>query len=37
MPRQPLAGERRTMVEKIVSQAIATRPDLSKLSLARAA
>ena len=37
MPRQPLSGERRAAVEKIVTDALATRPDLSKLSLARAA
>jgi 4-hydroxy-tetrahydrodipicolinate synthase len=28
MPRQPLAGERRKAVEKIVRDAIATRPEL---------
>ena len=37
MPRQPLTGERRAMVEKIVKQAIATRPELPKLSMAKAA
>ena len=37
MPRQPLTGERRAMVEKIVKQAIATRPELPKLSVAKAA
>ena len=37
MPRQPLTGERRAMVEKIVKQAIATRPELPKLSIAKAA
>jgi len=37
MPRQPLAGDRRAMVEKIVSDALAARPDLSRLSLAKAA
>ncbi len=37
LPRQPLAGERRAAVEKVVRDAIATRPDLSKLSLAKAA
>ncbi|MCX7305709.1 MAG: dihydrodipicolinate synthase family protein [Hyphomicrobiales bacterium] len=37
MPRQPLAGERRAAVETIVAQALAARPDLSRLSLAKAA
>ena len=36
MPRQPLSGERRAMVEKIVKQAMATRPELPKLSMAKA-
>lgn len=37
MPRQPLQGDRRAAVEKIVKDAIAKRPDLSKLSLPKAA
>jgi dihydrodipicolinate synthase/N-acetylneuraminate lyase len=37
MPRQPLSGERRAAVEKIVKDALAVRPDLSKLTLAKAA
>jgi 4-hydroxy-tetrahydrodipicolinate synthase len=37
MPRQPLAGERRANVEKIVRDAIATRPELPKLTVAKAA
>lgn len=37
MPRQPLTGERRAMVEKIVKDAIATRPELPKLLVAKAA
>lgn len=37
MPRQPLMGERRATVEKIVRDAIATRPELPKLDLAKAA
>jgi len=37
MPRQPLSGERRAQVEKIVRDALAVRPDLSKLGLAKAA
>ena len=37
MPRQPLSGERRAQVEKIVRSAMESRPDLSKLDLARAA
>jgi len=37
MPRKPLAGDRRAAVERIVRDAIATRPDLSKLTLAKAA
>lgn len=37
MPRQPLAGERRANVEKIVCDAIATRPTLPKLNAAKAA
>ncbi|MEZ5783480.1 MAG: dihydrodipicolinate synthase family protein [Rhizobiaceae bacterium] len=37
MPRQPLNGERRANVEKIVRDAIATRPELPKLSVAKAA
>lgn len=37
MPRQPLSGERRTAIEKIVNEALAKRPDLSRLSLPKAA
>jgi len=37
MPRQPLQGDRRAAVEKIVKDAIAKRPDLSRLQLAKAA
>lgn len=37
MPRQPLAGERRANVEKIVRDAIANRPTLPKLTAAKAA
>ncbi|MDR7034017.1 dihydrodipicolinate synthase family protein [Mesorhizobium sp. BE184] len=37
MPRQPLSGERRTAVEKIVRDALAVRPELPKLSVAKAA
>jgi len=37
MPRQPLSGERRAAVEKIVRDALAVRPELPKLDLARAA
>jgi 1-pyrroline-4-hydroxy-2-carboxylate deaminase len=37
MPRQPLSGERRAAVEKIVRDALATRPELPKFSVARAA
>lgn len=37
MPRQPLAGERRAAVERIVRDALAVRPDLSRLDLPRAA
>ncbi|MBX3583841.1 MAG: dihydrodipicolinate synthase family protein [Rhizobiaceae bacterium] len=37
MPRQPLSGERRAAVEKVVKRALATRPDLSGLSLQKAA
>jgi dihydrodipicolinate synthase/N-acetylneuraminate lyase len=37
MPRQPLAGERRAAVEKIVKDALAVRPELPKLTLAKAA
>lgn len=37
MPRQPLAGERRAQVEKIVRDALAVRPELPKLGLAKAA
>ena len=37
MPRQPLSGERRKAVEKIIKDALATRPELPKLGLAKAA
>lgn len=37
MPRQPLSGERRAAVEKIVRDALAVRPQLPKLSVAKAA
>ena len=37
MPRQPLSGERRAMVEQVVRDALATRPELPKLDLAKAA
>lgn len=37
MPRQPLTGERRAQVEKIVRDALAVRPQLPKLDLAKAA
>jgi 4-hydroxy-tetrahydrodipicolinate synthase len=37
MPRQPLSGERRAAVEKIVRDAIATRPILPALDVAKAA
>ena len=37
MPRQPLSGERRAAVEKIVKDALAVRPELPKLSVAKAA
>jgi 4-hydroxy-tetrahydrodipicolinate synthase len=37
MPRQPLSGERRAEVERIVRDALAVRPDLPKLDLAKAA
>ena len=37
MPRQPLSGERRAAVEKIVKDALAVRPELPKFDLARAA
>lgn len=37
MPRQPLSGERRAAAEKVVMDAIATRPELPKLALAQAA
>ncbi len=37
MPRRPLEGERRKAVEKIVRDALATRPELPKLSVAKAA
>ncbi len=37
MPRQPLAGDRRAAVEKIVNDAIATRPALSRMVTTMAA
>jgi 4-hydroxy-tetrahydrodipicolinate synthase len=37
MPRQPLAGERRKAVEKIIRDALAVRPELPKLDLSKAA
>jgi 4-hydroxy-tetrahydrodipicolinate synthase len=37
MPRQPLVGERRAQVEKIVRDALAVRPALPKLDMAKAA
>jgi 4-hydroxy-tetrahydrodipicolinate synthase len=37
MPRQPLSGERRSAVDRIVLDAIATRPPVPILSLAKAA
>lgn len=37
MPRQPLAGERRAAVEKIVKDAMATRPELPAFAVAKAA
>ena len=37
MPRQPLSGERRTAVEKIIRDALAVRPELPKLNLSQAA
>lgn len=37
MPRKPLFGERRAAVDKIVRDALATRPELPKLDLAKAA
>lgn len=37
MPRQPLAGERRAAVEKIIKDALATRPVMPELGLAKAA
>jgi 4-hydroxy-tetrahydrodipicolinate synthase len=37
MPRRPLSGERRVMVEKIVRDALATRPALPEFSVAKAA
>ncbi|PSJ57182.1 dihydrodipicolinate synthase family protein [Kumtagia ephedrae] len=37
MPRQPLSGERRAAVEKIVKDALAIRPELPKLQVAKAA
>ena len=37
MPRKPLSGERRKAVEKIVKDALGTRPVLPKLSVAKAA
>jgi len=37
MPRQPLAGAERVRVEKIIKDALATRPALPKLSIDKAA
>jgi 4-hydroxy-tetrahydrodipicolinate synthase len=37
MPRQPLAGAERIRVEKIVKDALATRPALPKLAVDKAA
>jgi 4-hydroxy-tetrahydrodipicolinate synthase len=37
MPRQPLFGERRKAVEKIIKDALAVRPQLPKLDLSKAA
>lgn len=37
MPRQPLTGERRAAVEKIVRDGLATRPKLPSLTVAKAA
>lgn len=37
MPRKPLSGERRAAVERIVRDAIASRPELPALDLAKAA
>jgi 4-hydroxy-tetrahydrodipicolinate synthase len=37
MPRQPLTGERRAAVERIVKKALVSRPELPKLDIARAA
>jgi 4-hydroxy-tetrahydrodipicolinate synthase len=37
MPRQPLAGAERIRVEKIIKDALATRPVLPKLSIDKAA
>jgi dihydrodipicolinate synthase/N-acetylneuraminate lyase len=37
MPRQPLAGDRRAAVEKVIKDALATRPELPELGLAKAA
>jgi 4-hydroxy-tetrahydrodipicolinate synthase len=37
MPRQPLSGERRKAVEKIIKDALAVRPQLPKLDLSKAA
>lgn len=37
MPRQPLSGERRAAVEKIVKDALAVRPELPKFAVAKAA
>ena len=36
-PRQPLSGERRAAVETIVQKALAVRPELPRLPLAKAA
>jgi 4-hydroxy-tetrahydrodipicolinate synthase len=37
MPRQPLAGAERVRVEKVIKDALATRPVLPKLVIDKAA
>ena len=37
MPRMPLSGERRAAIEKIIRDALASRPDMSKIELKKAA
>jgi 4-hydroxy-tetrahydrodipicolinate synthase len=37
MPRQPLSGKRRKDVEKIVNDALASRPKLPSINLKKAA